>query len=175
MGDALGRGTQVDFMPFRFFNRRTPIPGSTLDLSKSGPERGCAPSFHTALSQTRIGDHSAQIAIDEKAAVDPYLPEDARRPAMYELALASGIAGDRTRCRQGLPTINAIDRTFWGRRSEPTTRRSIFSRIGDRSAQKPGGYALPRDRAVRKRDRARADALLPTRSGRERLQAREMN
>lgn len=76
------------------------------------PELSWALSFYTARARTRGGAHIDAAALYANTINHPAVPEDVRMLAWYEMALTYGEAGERTRCRQELSAIYAINKTY---------------------------------------------------------------
>jgi len=71
-----------------------------------------ARDFMRARALVRCGEHDAAIDCYGWAMENDETPDDMRKLAQYERALAYGEKGDRTRCRQELSTLYAVDRDF---------------------------------------------------------------
>lgn len=83
-----------------------------LSRATPDPDLGWALTFYTARARTRSGAHLDAAALYENTMNHPSVPEDMRMLAWYEMALTHGEAGNRTRCRQELSAIYAVNKTF---------------------------------------------------------------
>lgn len=78
------------------------------------PESGLdwARHFYLARALERSDRFAEAIGAYDKALKDAAIPDDMALLARYEMALTYGESGDRTRCRQELSAIHAIDAGF---------------------------------------------------------------
>ena len=83
-------------------------------LSRATPDTDLAWAlkFYMARAKARIGAYMEAINSYDNAMQDSLIPDDMRMLAWYEKALTYGNAGEKTRCRQELSSIYAIDRTY---------------------------------------------------------------
>lgn len=85
----------------QFLERSTPVPAL-----------GWAHNFYLARALERCERYPDAILAYEATIKDDETPEDMALLARYELALTFGDQGDRTRYRQELSAVHAIDRSF---------------------------------------------------------------
>lgn len=83
-----------------------------LEAARPDPDMAWAVWLQEARARTRAGDHRGAIQAYARVRSHDAVPEDVDKLAWYEMALTYGEAGDRTRWRQELSGLYAVDKHF---------------------------------------------------------------
>ncbi|SDJ56154.1 DUF4236 domain-containing protein [Salipiger marinus] len=113
-GDAVVAASLAE-VAFELDDGRSMPMGRLVNLLRAArpdPEIAWAVWLQEARARTRSGDHAGAVQVYAKVRGHDAVPEDVSKLAWYEMALTYGEAGDRTRSRQELSGLYALDRDF---------------------------------------------------------------